>query len=232
MNTPLISVIIPTYNAAATLEQAMLSVIEQDYPQTELIVIDGDSNDGTVDIIQSYDGQVDYWVSEADQGIYDAINKGIEKVTGDWVIILGADDILVNILHKVAPLLQDENTVYYGSVYRKGSNEFYDGPFTYRKLLDKNICQQAIFYPMDFLTRNKFSLDYPIFADYVYNLTHWKNSSLKWQYIPWLISIYDERGISSRGSSEGFRKFLRKKRANHFQIDQSWAARILEKIGF
>lgn len=72
-----ISIITVSYNAAATIEQTILSVIRQDYPNIEYIVIDGGSTDGTVDMIRKYEDQIAYWVSEPDAGIYDAMNKGI-----------------------------------------------------------------------------------------------------------------------------------------------------------
>lgn len=89
-----ISIITVSYNAAATIEQTILSVVGQMYPHIEYIVMDGGSTDGTVDIIRKYEDQIAYWVSEPDQGIYDAMNKGIRRATGDYIYFLGADDWL------------------------------------------------------------------------------------------------------------------------------------------
>ena len=89
-----ISVITVSYNAAATIEQTILSVIQQEYPSIEYIVIDGGSTDGTVEIIRKYEEKMAYWVSEPDEGIYDAMNKGIRRATGDYLYFLGADDWL------------------------------------------------------------------------------------------------------------------------------------------
>lgn len=89
-----ISIITVSYNAAATIEQTILSVVGQMYPHIEYIVMDGGSTDGTVDIIRKYEDQIAYWVSEPDQGIYDAMNKGIRRATGDYLYFLGADDWL------------------------------------------------------------------------------------------------------------------------------------------
>ena len=99
VRSPRISIITVVYNGASTLEQTILSVLKQTYSRIEYIIIDGGSKDGTVDIIKKYQDRIAYWVSEPDEGIYDAMNKGIRHASGDWIYFLGADDILYNILH-------------------------------------------------------------------------------------------------------------------------------------
>jgi hypothetical protein len=89
---PLITVITAVLNGAKTLEQSILSVINQSYDNLEYIIIDGASGDSTLDIIRRYEQAIDYWVSEPDEGIYDAWNKGIRLARGDWLAFLGADD--------------------------------------------------------------------------------------------------------------------------------------------
>jgi glycosyltransferase involved in cell wall biosynthesis len=90
--SPLISIITVVYNGKDTLEQTILSVINQTYSNIEYIIIDGGSMDGTVDIIKKYQDKIAYWVSEPDKGIYDAMNKGIEKATGELIGIINSDD--------------------------------------------------------------------------------------------------------------------------------------------
>ena len=92
MNNRKISIVIPTYNSAKTLEQTLQSILSQTYSDVEIIVIDGKSSDGTVDIIKKYSDRITYWVSERDGGIYDAMNKGITRATGDIIGILNSDD--------------------------------------------------------------------------------------------------------------------------------------------
>lgn len=91
---PLISIIIAVYNGAKTLQQCLDSVAQQSYPHVELIVIDGGSQDGTLELIKANRANFRYWVSEPDNGIYDAWNKALAQGTGEWVIFLGADDVL------------------------------------------------------------------------------------------------------------------------------------------
>ncbi|KAA6352595.1 putative glycosyltransferase [termite gut metagenome] len=89
---PKITVITVVFNGKDTIEETILSVINQTYPNIEYIIIDGESTDGTVDIIKKYQDRIAYWVSEPDKGIYDAMNKGIEKATGELIGIINSDD--------------------------------------------------------------------------------------------------------------------------------------------
>ncbi len=89
---PLISVIVAVYNGAETLQRCIDSVVNQTYPHVELIVMDGASTDGSVDILKAKDLVIACWESEQDRGIYHAWNKALRHVNGDWICFLGADD--------------------------------------------------------------------------------------------------------------------------------------------
>jgi glycosyltransferase involved in cell wall biosynthesis len=88
---PLVSVVTVVYNGAATLERTIRSVLAQP-GRVEYIIMDGGSTDGTLDILRRYDSDIDLWCSAPDKGIYDAMNKGIARCTGDWVGLINADD--------------------------------------------------------------------------------------------------------------------------------------------
>jgi glycosyltransferase involved in cell wall biosynthesis len=119
---PLITVITVVLNGEKALEETIKSVISQTYPNVEYIIIDGGSTDGTLDIIKKYEDYIDYWVSEPDKGIYDAMNKGIKVASGFYYVFLGSDDKIIKNwlekgIHYINTLLKFEDTIYlYGNI--------------------------------------------------------------------------------------------------------------------
>ncbi len=112
-----ISIITVCYNARHHIEKTILSVVNQSYPQIEYIVIDGNSSDGTTDIINKYRGKISIIVSENDNGVYDAMNKGIELATGDFIIMMNAGDTFVDsmtIENAVALMSDNSVDIFYG----------------------------------------------------------------------------------------------------------------------
>ena len=91
-NSPLISIITVSYNAVKTIEDTITSVLNQTYSNIEYIIIDGASTDGTLEVIKKYQDDISIIVSEPDKGIYDAMNKGIERANGELIGIINADD--------------------------------------------------------------------------------------------------------------------------------------------
>lgn len=105
MELPLISIVTPSYNQAAFLRKTLDSVLDQNYPNLETIVIDGASTDGSVDILHDYGSKLTYWVSEPDHGQSQALNKGFAHTTGDILTWLNSDDVLLpNALHTVGEI--------------------------------------------------------------------------------------------------------------------------------
>jgi len=114
----LISVIVAVFNAVDTLQQCIDSVARQTYANIELIIIDGGSKDGTVDLLMANSEQINYWISEPDSGIYNAWNKGLSRAKGEWICFLGADDyfwdaqVLDRMASKLATIPTDIRVAY------------------------------------------------------------------------------------------------------------------------
>jgi glycosyltransferase involved in cell wall biosynthesis len=114
-----ISLITVVYNAQNTIEQCIVSILRQKFNNVQYIVIDGGSTDNTIQIINKYKDKIDFFVSESDYGVYDAMNKGIAKATGDIIGTLNADDYYANddVLHNVAIAFAKQNTgILYGDL--------------------------------------------------------------------------------------------------------------------
>lgn len=118
MFNPKITIVTITYNSERYLEQTITSVIEQTYTNREYIIVDGGSTDGTLDIIKKYESEIDNWISEPDNGIADAMNKGIDLATGDYILFLHSDDYLVNssVLERASEYLGDRFDIFFFQV--------------------------------------------------------------------------------------------------------------------
>ncbi len=114
---PKITVITIAFNEVDNIEHTLQSVINQTYPNVEYIVVDGGSNDGTVEVIQKYASSITRWVSEKDKGIYDAMNKGIKWANGDWVSFMNAGDWFIDekVIEQVIRASPKEADMIYGS---------------------------------------------------------------------------------------------------------------------
>jgi len=207
IDKPLISVITVVYNGEKYIERAIQSVINQTYDNVEYVIIDGGSNDGTLDVIRKYDEVIDYWLSEPDKGVYDAMSKGLGVVHGDYVLFLGCDDYLFDIFHEVVGYFNNKTTSYYGDVILSKNKKSYDGRFYPLKLFIKNIPHQAIFYSRYVFQEYRFDTKYITVADYALNLKIFSNERYGLKYIPRTIAHYNnESGISSTLVDHAFSK--------------------------
>lgn len=118
-DNPLISIITTSLNSSKTIEKTILSVLTQTYDNIEFIIIDGDSTDGTLEIIKKYEKYIDFWISEKDRGIFHGINKGIKISTGDIIGILNSDDIYTkNALFLTKKYFDKKIDYLFGSVWK------------------------------------------------------------------------------------------------------------------
>jgi glycosyltransferase involved in cell wall biosynthesis len=179
---PLVTVITVVFNGEQFIEQTILSIINQTYTNIEYIVIDGGSTDGTIDIIKKYDSNIDYWVSEKDQGIYHAMNKGIARATGQWINFMNAgdrfftDDVIFSVF---------QNKNYCNALIIYGNHEvcYPSG----RRLTGKagqvknlwrgsQFCHQSVFVNTHYHKLNNFNTNNKIVADFEFFYRAWKNN--------------------------------------------------------
>jgi len=215
--SPVVSIVIPTYNSEATLEECLQSIVQQTYLHKEVIVIDGLSKDNTVSLLQKYQAQYHFitYVSEKDNGIYDAMNKGIDKATGDCLLFLGSDDRLFSntVLEEIfADEKNADADLIYGNVFFKHAKRIYSGESSLEKLIGEqiSICHQAIFYKKEIFERiGKYDLKYFVHADYDLNVKCFEDTTIKTKYIDKIITLYNERGLSGlQPNKDGFHDWL------------------------
>jgi len=169
---PKISIITVVFNAKEDLKKTMQSVFAQTYDNIEYIIIDGGSTDGTVDVIKSYKDKISYFISEKDEGIYDAMNKGIEQAKGEWLNFLNAGDVFVdsqvlgNIFKNSIDI--DNINLLYGSIVVRDTSGKDIAIVKPKKFIKLNIvfwgtgtlCHQAMFVSSDII--EKYSLKYKL----------------------------------------------------------------------
>lgn len=170
IDSPLITVVTVVFNDVQHIEETILSVVNQTYPNIEYIIIDGGSTDGTVDIIKKYEERIAYWVSEPDKGIYDAMNKGIQKATGEWINFMNAGDVfaLNNTISSLFIGMDYQCDVLYGDTVHILTS----GRYLHRAepiyILEHRMpfCHQSCFVKANLLKNIGFNCKYRIAADY------------------------------------------------------------------
>lgn len=217
-----ISVITVCYNAVDSIQGTLESIKNQTYKNIETIIIDGGSTDGTQQIIKKY--SPNYYVSEADSGIYNAMNKGIKAATGDILFFLNADDSLYSndVLKNVAKEFENSKAkIVFGNVYFTNKKNIpeekliiknqaiyrYSHIKTGSSLLKENICHQCIFYRNDVFNSNrKFNENLDIIADYELNTRLLIKERLPVKYVDITVSYFDLGGASTLITDENSAK--------------------------
>ncbi|MFA5649874.1 MAG: glycosyltransferase family 2 protein [Proteiniphilum sp.] len=204
VDKPLVSIICVTYNAASCISECLDSIIQQQYPSIEIIVLDGASTDGTQDILREYGEKIMFWKSEADKGIYDAFNSALEHAQGQWIYFIGADDkLLPDFSSLVENELKDNHTIYYANVLWKGvKTKGFVSDYQQAKL---GIFHQSIIYPSSVFKKYRYNTKYKISADYALNLQLHGDKSYRFEYRDYIIAFFNDSGVSSKGVDEAFR---------------------------
>lgn len=224
---PFFSIIIPTYNNEATLKKCINSIINQTFTDYEILIIDGVSSDKTLAIAENFKDVRIKIFSESDNGVYDAMNKGIDLAKGDWLYFIGSDDTFyeTTTLKKIANLNLNNINVFYGNVKVIGetgwakNNDIYDGKFNTQKILDKNISHQAIFYKTKFIKEKigYFNLNYTVCSDWDFNLRCWSKTNFYYEHI--IVSNFVSGGLSTSGHDDLFSEDFVKNILTYFNIN-------------
>jgi len=170
---PLISIITVTYNCQNLLERTIKSVLNLSYDNIEFIIVDGRSNDNTINIINNYNDFIDYWIYQKDNGIYDAMNKGAKYSKGDAVFFLNAGDKLKNKEFLKLIKLFEKNKQIYGNDFVLCGNHTYTKGYPGFKYLERNFIpflgrlpsHQSMLIPRKLQIQNKYDNKFPISAD-------------------------------------------------------------------
>lgn len=177
MSDVLFSIVTVCYNAEATIEQTMKSVLSQTYENIEYIIVDGKSSDSTCDIIAKYldDSHINF-LSEEDTGLYNAMNKAIDMINGDYALFLNSGDFFVNeeVLQKVAEKMNKESMydLVYGNVIRNTfegkKKEKYGGRLSVKRnlLLGRMISHQVMFFKSEVIRKYHYDENFRITADF------------------------------------------------------------------
>ena len=163
-----ITIITAVKNSAGSLSETIESVIPFLSNNVNYIIIDGGSDDGTIDIIKQHEPHLKTWVTEADKGVYDAMNKGWMLADDEnWILFLGAGDRLIKLPDR-RPEETTLNTVLYGNVSLTNNQKFHSRPGLWLKLYN-SIHHQALLIPKRIHSDPPFSLEYPLYADFDFN---------------------------------------------------------------
>ena len=216
MKQQLITIITVSYNAASTIERTIKSVLEQTYKKIEYIIIDGESTDGTLDVIKKYSNHISYWISEPDNGIYDAMNKGIDIASGDWIIFMNAGDWFYNkeIINGIFYNKIYSSDIIYGAVERRTKYKTYiEKPLPISRISHNMVfSHQSTFVKTHIMKKYKFEdKKYKIIADYAFFIKQYKIGT-KFEELDYVISSYDNiYGISSSQNYHQYKKHLKER---------------------
>jgi glycosyltransferase involved in cell wall biosynthesis len=199
-NKPLVSIITVTLNAEKYLDQTIKSVLNQSYKNLEYIIIDGASKDNTINIIKKFESQITTWISEKDNGLYYAMNKGISLAKGEIIGIVNADDFYSNdtVELVVEAYLKNNADIFHGDLSIITNNASIKMTPDIKKMKQ----QSSIFHPTCFVKKTvyekigNFNTIYKISADYDF-LLRCLNQNLAFTYIPKVLSNFRPGGMSA-----------------------------------
>ncbi len=237
MEGPVLSIIVPVFNSASTIGRTLKSIFDQKYSDFELIIIDGGSKDGSLEIIHSFENRIAHLVSEPDNGVYDAVNKGLNLALGNWVYILGADDAFSSddVLLKVSLLFNGNAKIIFGDIENlnaahKKVPRIHKSSFNKSLIWRNRLHQQSAFYHRSLFGSFRFNASYKVLADYDFHLLLLqKNTEAK--RIDLIIARCEAGGLSK---NFGFRLYKEeiKMKGNRLSFPISLATQVFSVMKF
>lgn len=222
MTPPLFSIIVPTFNAGAHIADCLASLCGQTLGDLEVLVMDGASKDDTVEVVRrlaAADPRIQLH-SAPDRGIYDAMNKGVARSRGTWLMFMGADDTFYtpDVLERLRPSLTDDLDLVYGDEFSVRLQARTGGPYTVERLMAETIRHQAMFFRRSFFQRmGEFDLRFRIAADWDMNLRCFA-AGARTRHVDLIISRFSGSGISSREIDHAFEALRFDRIAAYWQV--------------
>ena len=214
-SSPLISIITINYNDKVGLERTLKSITNQTYQDFEYLVIDGNSKDGSKDIIEKYQDKIDYWISEPDKGIYNAMNKGIKKANGKYLLFINSGDELYNsdVLNEYHKLIHTEDFVYFDINIIGEQNSFikkYPSNITFSYLYQDTLPHPATFIKKYLFEKvGLYDERLKIVSDWKFFILALAKHNVSYRYNEATLSTFYLDGISS--NSENFNKLFKER---------------------
>ncbi|MEM7045706.1 MAG: glycosyltransferase family 2 protein [Pseudomonadota bacterium] len=198
---PTVTVVTVTLDAGQALEATMTSVLAQTWPAIDYVVIDGGSKDGSVALIEAQADRLGAWVSEPDRGIYDAMNKGIARARGDWIIFMNAGDRFASdsIVEEVMQAASDDTDFLYGDVEVRSRQGPVHVPCRPLETMWQRIAfsHQSLFARTELMKASPFDLTYDVIADYAFYFSQ-HCAGRRFHHVPLVVASIAPAGYSEQ----------------------------------
>lgn len=208
----ILSIITINYNNREGLAKTIKSVINQSSQEFEYVIIDGGSNDGSLEVINEYSGNIHYWVSEKDDGIYNAMNKGTKVSHGDYCLFLNSGDVLIdkNVVEKILSSNLSADIVSGGMKYTNGRRSKTPKNVTMKTFVVGSLPHQATLIRRNLLLDTPYDERFKIGGDWRFFIQVLIYKNVSYERIPIVISLFDTTGVSNSESKQSERRLLEK----------------------
>lgn len=198
-----LSIITINFNNRDGLRKTIESVVNQTWQEFEYIIIDGGSTDGSVEVIKEFADRIDYWVSEPDKGIYNAMNKGIDKATGEYCLFMNSGDWLYSndILQTINNELCNIDIISGDMQYTTGYTKLSPSTISFRFLYTNSLPHQSSFIRTELLKNNPYDEKYKVISDWIFFIKTLIIQEGSYKHVNVIISLFDTSGISETNLS-------------------------------